>query len=184
MGSQVAAQLRGRHAHTTSPWCQTKPPPPAPAGPKPLRFRRLSSLCCRPGETLADTKGGTELHGIHPHTHISRRSDTTRLFCAPSANSTTSARARGSVLKKPRFGFYSLAASECIFMEHTVNIQYCGKSRDRPIGGPCPPKPRPRTSVGREVARSPPIVSVYWPLELPRHEKAGNGEISPSHARI
>lgn len=46
--------------------------------------------------------------------------------------------------EKPIQRYYLLAASECIFMKHTTD---CGKSADRPIGGPYQRKPRLRAMI-------------------------------------
>lgn len=81
-------------------------------------------------------------------------------------------------MKKSSKRYYLLAASECIFMKHTT---VCGKSADRPIGGPCPPKARPRTVIETETTCSPPPLAVDWLFQVSVHEKAEK-EIGPAHA--
>lgn len=65
-------------------------------------------------------------------------------------------------------------------MKHTT---VCGKSADRPIGGPCQRKPRPRKMIETEPAWSPPTLSVDWLFKVSCHGKAGQ-EIDPSHRQI
>lgn len=82
--------------------------------------------------------------------------------------------------KKASKRYYLLAASECIFMKHTT---VCGKSADRPIGGPCPRKARPRTVIEAEPTCSPPLLAVYWLYRVSVHEKAEK-EIDPAYTKM
>lgn len=65
-------------------------------------------------------------------------------------------------------------------MKHTT---VCGKSGDRPIGGPCQRKPRPRTMIETGPVRSTPSVVVDWLFKVSRHRKE-EVEIGPAHAQI
>lgn len=68
--------------------------------------------------------------------------------------------------EKPIQRYYLLAASECIFMKHTTD---CGKSADRPIGGPCQRKPRLRAMIETAPGWCPPFQNFDWPFALSRY---------------
>lgn len=65
-------------------------------------------------------------------------------------------------------------------MKHTT---VCGKSADRPIGGPCGRRPRPRTLIGAEPEWSPPTSAVDWLFNVSSQKKAEK-EIDPAYAQM
>ncbi len=65
-------------------------------------------------------------------------------------------------------------------MKHTT---VCGKSADRPIGGPCQRKPRPRTMIETKRVWSPPTATLDWLVKVSCKEKAEK-ETRPSHALL
>lgn len=64
-------------------------------------------------------------------------------------------------------------------MKHTT---VCGKSADRPIGGPCQRKPRPRTVIETQPVLSPPTAAAHWLFRLSCRDEAEIG-IDPARAQ-
>lgn len=80
--------------------------------------------------------------------------------------------------EKPIQRYYLLAASECIFMKHTTD---CGKSADRPIGGPCQRKPRLRDMIETAPGWCPPFLHFDWMFALSCY---WNKEVKIGHSPI
>lgn len=65
-------------------------------------------------------------------------------------------------------------------MKHTT---VCGKSADRPIGGPCRRKPRPRTMIETVPVWSPPSFTTDWLFKVSCHKKE-EIETDPSYRQM
>lgn len=136
-----------------------------------------------PKTPLANTKrpaNSTEFVRPHqtPQNHGLKAGVGTQSGCLVLSDKLYNIRELFKSMKKTPKRYYLLAASECIFMKHTT---VCGKSADRPIGGACPRKARPRTMIETEPTCSPPLLVLDWLCGVSLHEKAEK-EIDPSCA--